>query len=445
MVETGGGGGMANLGSAMRRQGGMLPGLPLLVPILLLGLLVEQATSVAAPAAFGAMRAAALSGLCLPMLFALAGTMLAAGAERQPAGEFLLHRLIACWPPLILSVLLAMLVIGPLVTWLPLTTYLRDGDLHRFALNMLAVPVRDLPGVFQTNTTPLLVNAAYLALPVLVAGTMLAALGGRFRWTGAIIAILLLAILAAPAGVRAMSALTGPDGRIIGIVLDGSRLTAAIALLLGLLAWRWRRFVPIADPDIHAGSGRATIATALALALVLALVLARPKWADDTLLRVAIALPATYLALCLAAMRPPLPLHASPVIARLHDARHLFFLTAYPIQQTSVAMAGKEQGWIANVAIALPLTLATALLGTSAIGLLLGRLSERMPVIARLRAPATAPLAIPPAARRTTARAGRRTLARIARMTLLATLFLLAMLGVVSMLMLALQRDIVGL
>jgi peptidoglycan/LPS O-acetylase OafA/YrhL len=93
---------------------------------------------------------AVIGYLFVPMFFALSGFLVAGSLYRtRLLSTFLGLRALRIFPALWTDVLLAALVLGPLVTTLPLDQYLFDREFRLYLLNLLGEPHYFLPGVFQ--------------------------------------------------------------------------------------------------------------------------------------------------------------------------------------------------------------------------------------------------------------------------------------------------------
>jgi Acyltransferase family len=84
--------------------------------------------------------------------------------SRLPA--FLMRRSLRIFPGLTVIVLLSVLVLGPLMSDLPLRAYFGDRQSISYLWNVVLYPVYVLPGVFVDNPYPLAVNGSLWSLPV---------------------------------------------------------------------------------------------------------------------------------------------------------------------------------------------------------------------------------------------------------------------------------------
>lgn len=101
----------------------------------------------------------------VPMFFALSGFLVAASAERLPLPQFLINRGLRILPALAFQVAFAILILGPLLTSLPLAEYWSDPLIARYALNAIGSIHYELPGLFLSNPQPGIVNGSLWTVP----------------------------------------------------------------------------------------------------------------------------------------------------------------------------------------------------------------------------------------------------------------------------------------
>lgn len=102
----------------------------------------------------------------LPSFFALSGFLVSGSLHRSRTTiGFLLLRALRIFPALCVESLLAMLVLGPLVTSLPLGAYFSDPLFRQYPLNIIGDIHFYLPGVFLGNPVPGVVNAQLWTIP----------------------------------------------------------------------------------------------------------------------------------------------------------------------------------------------------------------------------------------------------------------------------------------
>ena len=101
----------------------------------------------------------ALFSATLPMFFALSGYLVAGSLERSKTIlTFIGLRVIRIYPALAVEVALSAFLIGTAVTTLPLAAYFRDPLFWKYLLNVTGHIHYSLPGVFENNPWPEMVN-----------------------------------------------------------------------------------------------------------------------------------------------------------------------------------------------------------------------------------------------------------------------------------------------
>jgi peptidoglycan/LPS O-acetylase OafA/YrhL len=282
--------------------------------------------------------------IILPMFFALSGFLVAGSLERRRTlVSFLGLRVIRLVPALAFETVLAALVLGPLLTRLPLADYLRDPLLPRYFLNIVGDIQYLLPGTFEGNPWARTVNAQLWTLPfelmcyVSLAG--LAVFGAhRRRRLFALVVVGLNVVLLAGYVINA-----GAAGWNTLPVAPGPSLV--LAFLYGVTFYLYRDAIPH-SPLLGLASG--------ALALVL---LVHP--ATDYLVPPL----AAYFTAWLGLMRP-----RPSLLTRSGDYSYGIFLFGFPIQQAVTQVLGPDfHAWGWNIAVSLPLTLLLAILSWHAI------------------------------------------------------------------------------
>ena len=102
----------------------------------------------------------------LPMFFALSGFLVAGSLYRTKAiSTFAGHRVLRILPALAVEVLLSALLLGPLLTTVPLATYFTSPLFFNYFLNVLGDIHYQLPGLFLSNPEPDLVNGQLWTVP----------------------------------------------------------------------------------------------------------------------------------------------------------------------------------------------------------------------------------------------------------------------------------------
>lgn len=125
----------------------------------------------------------------VPMFFVLSGFLVTKSVLRLHTRDYLLNRAARIVPALAVDIVLCALVIGPLVTVLPLGDYAADPLFSRYFLNIFGDVHYFLPGVFPGNRFPAVVNGSLWTVPfelgcyIVLAGLMAAGVLRRARWT----------------------------------------------------------------------------------------------------------------------------------------------------------------------------------------------------------------------------------------------------------------------
>jgi peptidoglycan/LPS O-acetylase OafA/YrhL len=267
----------------------------------------------------------------LPMFFSLSGFLVAGSLERSKTFlTFLGLRVFRIMPALAVEVLLSALILGPLLTTLPLRAYFADPEFHAYFLNIVGDIHYLLPGVFVSNPFPLVNGqlwtvpyelACYIALTIL-------AITGIFqqRWW---LFLSLMAFYAAQVGntiLRTNDQMKGAGGS-----------TLLMSFIAGLVIYRYR--------DKIAWSGRLFL-LALAVSLVLIVVPNGVRFS---------ALPIAYVTMYLGLQNP-----ARSKIVLSGDYSYGLFLYGFPVQQAIMSIDPALRHWYWNLLLAIPCTIMVA-------------------------------------------------------------------------------------
>lgn len=276
-----------------------------------------------------------LGTLAVYVFFAISGFFITASFDRAPSrGVFVMARVRRLFPALIVSILLATLVMGPMVTSLSAGQYLTSFGTWEFILrNSALVSLKfTLPGVFETNPYPT-VEGSIWTLPNEVAcylAVFLAGVLGLIRRRGA-----LTAALAVYAGLWMFAEVTGAA---LPARIEALRVLS-LPFAIGMAMYLWRDRVLL--------SGWA------AAGLVGLTVAARHTLAYEPLLALMLAYCTFWLAY--------LPAGALRRYNKLGDYSYGTYLYAFPAQGLMVWLWG-PMGPGTNIALALPVTVALAVL-----------------------------------------------------------------------------------
>jgi peptidoglycan/LPS O-acetylase OafA/YrhL len=265
-------------------------------------------------------------GLVLPMFFALSGYLVAGSMERSRSIEgFLALRAIRIVPALAVEVLLSALVLGPLLTTLPLGSYFGGEEFRSYFLNIVGDIHFRLPGVFSGLPRPGIVNLSLWTIPFelecYATLTVLAAIG-LFRRRALFVAAAIAFTFWWTASLGALEN--------VNLAVHGRALV--IAFLAGVSVYLFRDRIP------RSAALAAACAFASMLLLYSPLTQALAMW------------PAAYLTVWLGLQDPPKLAGG--------DYSYGVYLFAFPLQQTAAIFLPRE--WWINFAAALVLAFAYA-------------------------------------------------------------------------------------
>lgn len=103
--------------------------------------------------------------ILLPAFFALSGFLVAASLERNTLSAFLIFRGLRIVPALAVEIMLSALILGPLLTTVPLSSYFFDNRFIKYFLNVFGLVHYELPGVFADVPYPNVVNGSLWTVP----------------------------------------------------------------------------------------------------------------------------------------------------------------------------------------------------------------------------------------------------------------------------------------
>jgi peptidoglycan/LPS O-acetylase OafA/YrhL len=125
----------------------------------------------------------------LPMFFCLSGFLVTGSAVRtRSVPVFLTYRGLRIFPALAVEVTLSALLLGPLVTSLPLHEYFTGRQFFEYFGNIVSIIRYTLPGVFNDNPVPDIVNVSLWTLRpefycyVVMAGLMISGMVYKRVW-----------------------------------------------------------------------------------------------------------------------------------------------------------------------------------------------------------------------------------------------------------------------
>lgn len=263
----------------------------------------------------------------LPMFFALSGFLVTASLERTSSiPKFLWLRAIRLFPALTVEVVLSALVLGPLLTTLPLADYFSDPKFRTYFLNCIGYIHYELPGLFASNPYENIVNVSLWTVPFelecYLAITFFALIR-LTRYPKLFLALFFVAIT----GKSAISLLTSTASAAPSHI-GGRQLV--LFFLAGILLYLNRSIIP-----------RSGILALVSLAIGFIFL------HNSNLVYMA-ALPIAYITVWLGLLTPP----KIPVIMS-GDYSYGIYLYAGPVQQTLVNSTEIGKTYIGNVLLSL--------------------------------------------------------------------------------------------
>ena len=108
-----------------------------------------------------------MHGFALDIFFSISGYLVVKSFAYDPDfGRFLAKRALRIFPALIVVVILTTCVLGPLVTTMPLNDYFFQPSFSKYFSAIILKVSQSLPGVFETHTYSVLVNAPIWTIPI---------------------------------------------------------------------------------------------------------------------------------------------------------------------------------------------------------------------------------------------------------------------------------------
>ena len=263
--------------------------------------------------------------LIVPMFFSLSGFLVAGSFERNKSLiTFLGLRVFRIMPALVVEVLLSALILGPLLTTLPLGDYFSSPVFHAYFWNILGEIHYYLPGVFEQNPFTQ-VNGQLWTVPYeLICYVVLAgfAVLGIYRKASWLWYALLLCY-----GLQVLNTILRPREDVISAT--GS--TVVMSFIAGLLLYRYRTKI--------SWSLTLCLVTA-AVSLWLATIPAGQRFAP---------LPIAYMTVYLGLLNPP-----RNKLLLSGDYSYGIYLYGYPIQQALIAANPVFRVWYWHLLAVVP-------------------------------------------------------------------------------------------
>jgi len=274
-----------------------------------------------------------LGGLAVFVFFATSGFFITGSFVRSAsARDFIMARVLRLFPGLIVSIVLVALVMGPLVTALPVGQYLSDPDTGLFILRniTLAMPQYTLPGVFTDLPYPSVEGSIWTLIHEVICyvGVFVLGISGILLHRQAMALVLLAYGLI----------WVGPT--VAGIDLPHRVLQTrelSLPFVIGMVFWLWR--------------DRLVLSVWVAVGLVALAALAR----DTAVGFVTLALALSYVTFWCAYV----PKGIIRSFTALGDYSYGIYIYAFPLQGLVIWLWG-AMGPGMNIALSTPLTLLCA-------------------------------------------------------------------------------------
>lgn len=177
----------------------------------------------------------------VPMFFAVSGFLVLGSAVRLRAtSTFLAYRALRIFPALVVEIVLSAFVLGPFLTSLPITDYFQSSELWRYLGNAFGYITYVLPGVFDRNIVPDVVNATLWTLPSeLYCYTIIALLMiTRLAYCKITFSIIFIVITMILAGRHLLTGFSTPQGPYTDHVI-------VYYFLVGMMFYHWRNTIPV--------------------------------------------------------------------------------------------------------------------------------------------------------------------------------------------------------
>lgn len=326
------------IGQKLSTHNGITSGFDYLRLVLALGVLcihaiAEVTTDRNAPLWLGPYRPIAAS--LLPMFFALSGFLVTASLARTAKlTTFLTYRAVRILPALAVEIFLSALILGPLLTTLPLAGYFTSPHFWAYFGNIIGHIHYILPGVFENNIHPNTVNRSLWTIPYEFYCYFAVALLVLFRLASKRL-LLISALMAFITAATLYTIYVEPRAQHLG----PPTWMLVTCFLFGCAGYQYRDKIPFSFP-------------VMLICLLLSLIFASHGnlyyLASPTL---------TYVTIWLGLQNP-----ARKTFLMRGDYSYGLYLFAYPMQQTAVLLFPAYNMWWFNIMLAAPVSLAYAIL-----------------------------------------------------------------------------------
>ena len=312
-----------SVGDVMRANGGAGPGFDLLRLLLALAIFSSHSffTSQGDDGSLWLSPARPLLMAMVPMFFGLSGFLVTGSAVRtQSLRVFMTFRILRIVPALMTEVMLSAVILGALLTTLPLQDYFASSEFHHYFGNIIGWIRFTLPGVFVDNPMPGLVNVNLWTLKpefacyAVMAGIIVTGLIRRTSVVATAVVVLLAASFVVNFFINISERDSGHNAYLPYVV--------ELYFMLGIAAYHWRDYIPV--------DGR-LFGVALAAAYV------SMRYPGHAFVA---AIPTMYCMLYLGMVKYP----RTPIVTS-GDYSYGIYLYGFPIQQTLVHLFPIFREW----------------------------------------------------------------------------------------------------
>jgi peptidoglycan/LPS O-acetylase OafA/YrhL len=257
----------------------------------------------------------------LPMFFALSGFLVTGSALRLPPRDYVLNRVFRIVPALAVDIILGAIVLGPIVTTLPLKEYFSDHLFVSYFFNIFGYIHYNLPGVFINNPLSGVVNGSLWTVPYEILCYIIMfsfIILGICRWKFIAGAAFIISITSCILYIFNINFQFPFFDRIIDIMFFSKGASLVPSFLVGSAIYLMKDFLPF--------DGR--IAVAVVAAMVALSLFGQPSWFQNPIFMALSVAPLAYLVIWLGLVRFP----KLPVLNR-GDYSYGIYLYHFPILQ----------------------------------------------------------------------------------------------------------------
>ncbi len=105
-------------------------------------------------------------GLAVAILFAISGFYIMKSLDKKGSKGFVKKRVLRLIPSLFIVVIFCIIILGLFFSDISVISYITDINTYKYLLNIIFIPIHNLPGVFQNNIYGSTVNGALWTMKV---------------------------------------------------------------------------------------------------------------------------------------------------------------------------------------------------------------------------------------------------------------------------------------